>query len=77
MRPVVVTRGWTAFVKDFGRLDPKTNEESVMKKRNEDWRGLIHWDAGEFFVRATVDAPVIQANALRVRNNVLLNAFGG
>ena len=77
MRRVVVTRGWTVFVNDFGRLAPKTNAESVMNRMKYDWMGLIHWYAGVFFVRVTLDVPVIQANALRVRNNLLLNAFGG
>mmetsp|Transcript_8995 Transcript_8995/g.20290 ORF Transcript_8995/g.20290 Transcript_8995/m.20290 type:complete len:223 (+) Transcript_8995:827-1495(+) len=47
-----------------------------MKRRKDDWRGLIHCDVGAFFITATVDIPVIQAKALRLRNNVLLNGFG-
>jgi len=74
---VHVTRGCTALVKDLGRLAPKTKEERVVERRKRDRRGAIQWDAGAFFVRVTVDAPVIQAIDLRVRKSVLPNGFGG
>ena len=77
VRLVHVTSGWTAFVKDLGRLAPKTNVDSVVKIRKDDCSEVTHFDAGEFLITATVDMHEIQAQALRVRNNVKLNAFGG
>mmetsp|Transcript_46448 Transcript_46448/g.98512 ORF Transcript_46448/g.98512 Transcript_46448/m.98512 type:complete len:353 (+) Transcript_46448:637-1695(+) len=77
VRVVHVTRGCTAFVKDLGRLAPKTKEESVAERRNADRRGAIHRDDGEFLARATADPPVIQASAFRVRKSVLLKGLGG
>ena len=77
VRQVHVTRGWTVLVKDLGRLAPNTKEESVAERRKEDWSTLIHFDVGEFLIKATEDIPVTNANALRVRNNFILKAFGG
>ena len=42
VREVHVTRGWTAFVKDLGRFAPNTNDERVVKSRNDDCSGLTH-----------------------------------
>ena len=77
VRPVHVTRGCTVLVNAFGRFAPKTNVDSVLKRRKDDRSKLIYFDSGEFLIRATVDIPVTQANVFKVRNNVRLNAFGG
>ena len=77
VRVVHVTSGWTALEKDLGRLAPKTNEERVTNRRNEDRRGVIHWEVGDFLTRATVEVPAIHAHAWSVKSKVLENALGG
>ncbi len=75
VRHVQVTSGWTVLVNDFGKFDPKTKVDRVMNSRKDDRNGLTYEDIGESFMRRTEDRPVIQANALRVRNSVLPNGF--